>query len=225
MTSIENHQTTQVNFVLIPNSPANIYDVGIPSLLEAKLNDIYEDSKPVVTKFPDFLVIYDSKNFININILAGQNRIVIADTRVTPYSGRDLSNFIKFSHMAVNIINQNKIKDYGFNIISTLDLKENDDSGEYIKDKFINQNSLKDLGDLKSAGIRIVYEKDSTRYEIKIDPRTGVDLAPTNQTDVNQNAHFQSSSFPALSDLQKKCQQIYDDFSQNLNTILIDKKE
>ena len=93
MAKIINHQTTQVNFTLIPKKPINDVDT---TKLKTKLSDIFENSKVIMTQFPEITILFDPNNQISVNILKDQNRIIIANNTVTPYSGRPLENFFKF---------------------------------------------------------------------------------------------------------------------------------
>jgi len=158
MAKIINHQTTQVNFTLIPRKPINV-DVDTTKL-KAKLSDIFENSKTILTQFPEIVILFDPNNQISINILRDQNRIIIANNTVTPYSGRPLESFFKFVKEAVDIIDNNEIKDYGFNILSNFDLENGTmDSGDFVKENYIKKEKFDTLGTLKSAGLKVVYEK------------------------------------------------------------------
>jgi len=158
MAKIINHQTTQVNFTLIPRKPINV-DVDTTKL-KVKLSDIFENSKTILTQFPEIVILFDPNNQISINILRDQNRIIIANNTVTPYSGRPLESFFKFVKEAVDIIDNNEIKDYGFNILSNFDLENGTmDSGDFVKENYIKKEKFDTLGTLKSAGLKVVYEK------------------------------------------------------------------
>lgn len=217
MTKIINHQTNQVNFTLIPKQKIDSVDT---TKLKNKLSDIFENSKTIMTEFPEITIIFDPNNQISINILRDQNRIIIADNNVTPYSGRSLDNFFKFTKEAVDIINNNEIKDYGFNILSNLDL-QNDltDSGEFIKDNFISKEKFISLGTLKSAGLKIVYENNSIRCQLIIEPRMGQELEPTKSIILNHNSHFSKKSLPDLTMLQTECQEIYNSLPGNIERL------
>lgn len=218
MSNIINHKTIQVNFILIPKNPI---DINIDAVkLKNTLLDDFKDSKAIITQFPEVFVLFDPDNQITITILKDQNKIIIADNRITPYSGRTFDNFFPFVKKAVDIINKNDIKDYGFNIISNFDL-ENDssNSGEFIKDNFINKENLNTFGDLKSAGLKLTYSKDDIRNEIKIEPMFGLKLEPTKSVMVNHNSHFANASLPSHEQLQKDCQKIYDNLPNDLTSI------
>lgn len=209
MAKIVNHQTIQVNFTLIPQGPINIDDIDTTKL-KAKLSDIFENSKAILTQFPEIVILFDPNNQISINILKDQNRIVIANNTVTPYSGRPLEIFFKFVKEAIDIINNNKIKDYGFNILSNFDLENGTiNSGYFIKENYIEKKKFESLGELKSAGLKIVYEKNAMRGELRIEPRMSPGLEPTKSIFINHNSHFAGKALPDLSTLQSQCQEIY----------------
>ena len=110
MAKIINHQTTQVNFTLIPRKPINV-DVDTTKL-KVKLSDIFENSKTILTQFPEIVILFDPNNQISINIL----------------SNFDLEN-------------------------GTMD------SGDFVKENYIKKEKFDTLGTLKSAGLKVVYEK------------------------------------------------------------------
>ncbi len=195
MAKIINHQTTQVNFILVPQKPINI-DVDTTKL-KAKLSDIFENSKAILTQFPEIVILFDPNNQISINILRNQNRIIIANNTVTPYSGRPLEIFFKFVKESVDIINNNEVKDYGFNILSNFDLENGSiDSGGFVKENYIVKEKFDTLGTLKSAGLKVVYEKGAVRCEMRIEPRMD-GLNPTKSIFINHNTHFASFTCPS----------------------------
>lgn len=218
MAKIINHQTIQVNFTLIPQKPINI-DVDTTKL-KTKLSDIFENSKSIMTQFPEIIILFDPNNQISLNILRDQNRIIIANNTVTPYSSRPLDKFFKFVKESVDIINNNEVKDYGFNILSSFDLESGlVDSGSFIKDNYIVKEKFDALGTLKSAGLKVVYEKDNIRYELRIEPRMGPALDPTKSISINHNSHFAAKSLPDLTDLQSQCQEIYNGLPGDIEKI------
>lgn len=220
MAKISNHQTTQVNFVLIPNKSIDINSISADKL-KAKLSDVFENSKPITTQFPELFVIFDPNNQIGVNIFRDQNRIIISDNRVTSYSGRDLGKFFKFVKEAVDIINNNDTKDYGFNILSFFDLDDGiTNSGDFIKDNFFKTEKLDSLGTLKSAGFRLVFDRNSVKYDLKIEPKLGPNLEGTKSIFANQNNHFAASQLPDLTGLETKFKEIYNDLPSNINNIL-----
>lgn len=218
MAKITNHQTTQVNFILIPQKPINI-DVDTTKL-KTKLSDIFENSKTIMTQFPGITILFDPNNQISVNVLRDQNRIIIANNTVTPYSGRPLDNFLKFVKESVDIINNNEIKDYGFNILSNFDLENGlIDSGDFIKENYIVKEKFSTLGILKSAGLKVVHEKDGVRRELRIEARMGPGLEPTKSISINYNNHFAGRSLPNLTSLQTQCQEIYNGLPGDIETI------
>ena len=217
MAKIINHQTTQVNFTLIPKKPINDVDT---TKLKTKLSDIFENSKVIMTQFPEITILFDPNNQISVNILKDQNRIIIANNTVTPYSGRPLENFFKFIKESVDIINNNEIKDYGFNILSNLDLENGTiDSGDFIKENYIKKEKFDSLGMLKSAGLKVVYEKGAVRCELRIEPRIDSSLNPTKSIFLNLNSHYAGQSLPDLTTLQSQCQEIYNGLPGDIENI------
>lgn len=210
MAKISNHQTVQVNFVLIPEKPTDIYNMGTDEL-KSKIADNFPDSKAVITQFPEIFIMFDPNNQININIIRDQNRIIIGDNRVTAYSGRDPGNFFKFVKEAVDIINKNEIKGYGFNIISGFDLVNGEevDSGKFIKDSYINGAKFSVPGTLESAGIKATYKDNDTRFELRMEPKLGQNMEPTKTIIVSLNSHFANKKLPEISVLQAECVKIY----------------
>lgn len=220
MPNITNHKTTQVNFVLIPNSPLNIDGLDITKI-KTKLSEIYSNSKTIITQFPEVLVVFDPNNNIAINVLKDQNRIIVADNTISPYSARPLENFFKLTKEIGDIINSNDIKDYGFNILTNFDLEdETGDSGRFISTNYLKKDKIEQLGILKSAGLRIVYESvGNIRSELKIEPRFGPGLEPTKNIIISHNSHFANKSLPTLTDLSTQLQEIYNGLPGVLNKI------
>ncbi len=218
MAKIINHQTTQANFTLIPRKPI---DQNVDTTkLKAKLSDIFENSKVILTQFPEIVILFDPNNQISVNILRDQNRIIIADNIVTPYSSRPLENFFRFAKEAIDIINNNEIKDYGFNILSSFDLENGAiDSGDFVKENYIKKEKFNTLGMLKSAGLKVIYEKGSTRCELRIEPRIDPDLNPTKSVSINHNSHFAGQQLPDLTTLQSQCQEIYNGLPGDIEKI------
>ena len=217
MVRIVNHQTTQVNFTLIPQKPINNVDT---TKLQTKLSDIFENSKVIMTQFPEIVILFDPNNQISVNVLKDQNRIIIANNTVTPYSGRPLEKFFRFVKESVDIINNNEVKDYGFNILSNFDLENGIvDSGNFIKENYIVKEKFNNLGTLKSAGLKVAYEKDGVRCELKIEPRVGPDLDPTKSVFLNLNSHYAGKKLPDLTTLQSQCQEIYNSLPGEMEEI------
>ncbi|MFA6547402.1 MAG: hypothetical protein WCT11_00465 [Candidatus Magasanikbacteria bacterium] len=210
MANIINHKTTQVNFVLIPNNPINIDGIDITKI-KIKLSEIFSNSKTIITQFPEVLVVFDPNNNISINVLKDQNRIIIADNTTSPYSGRPLENFFKFAKEISDITNNDNTKDYGFNILSNFDLENGTtDSGKFINENYLKTEKLAHIGNIKSAGLRIVYETTvGIRSELKIEPRFGQNLEATKNIIISHNSHFVSKPLPPLGDLNSQLQEIY----------------
>lgn len=211
MAKISNHQTIQVNFVLIPGKTIDIYNMGTDKLKD-RMADNFPDSKVVVTQFPEIVIMFDPNNQININIIRDQNRIIIGDNRVTSYSTRPFNNFFKFVVESIDIINKNDIGGYGFNIISSLDLENGDiiDSGKFIKDSYINSKFLTP-GTFEGAGIKATYKDGDTRYELRLEPKFGSKLESTKTIIVSLNSHFADKKLPDISALRVECEKIYNE--------------
>jgi len=222
MTEIENHNTTQVNLVVSSAKPLDLDSIDIPKL-KTILSSIYEGCKPIITQFPEILVIFDPNNQISINVIKDQNIIIVADQRVTPYSGREMDNFIKLADKCIKTIFKNKadIKNYGVNILSNFDLKDVKNSGDFLKSKFLKEEIFNSIP-LKSAGLNIVFydEKERARFSLKLDPVLGTDLEPTKSVKINQNAHFANEKIPELEEFRSICLEIYDGLSNLINKLI-----
>jgi hypothetical protein len=219
MASITNHNTTQVNIVIIPTNSIDINTIATDKI-KSFIGDIYEDSKPIITQFPELLVVFDPNSQISINFIREQNKVVIADNKVTPYTGRDMNNFIKLVSKINSVMTSNNVKDFGFNILSVFDLEnEPEDSGLFIKNNFIKTEKFVDKN-IVSAGINIAYEAEGVRYGLKLEPRNTEDLSSTKSIVVNQNAHFAGEKLPEFSDLLNKCSNIYNDLLATLTAII-----
>lgn len=218
MANIINHQIKQVNLTFIPEESGFDFSSVDTTRLKLKISEIFSDSKISTTQLPDMLIIFDPNNQINITIWESQNRIIVAFSKLTPYTSFSLENLLKLSAEVITIIGINsKIKAYGLNVISSFDLESIDDSGVLIKDNFISEEIVKKIdGELKSAGVNFVFEKESCRYNLKLEPRfSGLELNTTNSVDANLNAHFKGNP-PASADFLAKLQLTYDTFGTNL---------
>jgi len=219
MAQISNHKTKETNIVVIPNNPIDLSSVK-PSELKDIIIEIYGDAKPVVTQFPDILMIFEPNNNISINIITDQNKIVISDNSVTEYTGRVMDNFFNLVCKIVEVINKNDIKNYGFNIISVFDLDNGiDDSGKFIKNNFLNNEKFSDEKYV-GAGLGIVYKNAGVRYNLSLNPRNDSNLEPTKSIIVSQNAHVAGNKIPPLSELSEKCKSIYSDLLNTLNALI-----
>jgi len=218
MTKLKNQLTSQVSIVTIPEKPIDIYSIPT-DLIRAKMIDVIKGSQPVVTQFPDLFLIVDTNNQFAVNILRQNNRIIVADNRVTPYDGRDLSNFYRLVSEINEIVVRvpNKIIGYGLNIMTIFDIEtESGDGGDEIKKRFVNEKNLNETFDhIISAGVKFVHVEGGVRYDLTLDPRFGPNLEKTNQINVNLNAH-NVKSLPDLSSLQTSCNAIYSSLGQNI---------
>ncbi len=219
MAKIQNQQTVQINAVIIPKQNIDIYNININGIKDI-LEGIYGDSKPVVTQFPELLLVFDPNNQVSINIIKEQNRIIIADNSISSYLSRDKSNFYSLVNKINNLITENDVKDYGFNILSIFDLKNGTkNSGMFIAKEFINKDKIKEL-DVVSAGIDIIYKEDNIRYDLKIKPRNNQNLEPTKSISVDLNAHFSNKKLPKIADLRKEFDEIYNNLANNLDNLI-----
>lgn len=220
MANITNHQTKQINIILIPEQIININEIKTDSL-KTKIETMFNDSKVMVTQFPDILLVVDTTNQISVNVIRDLNKIIIADNNTSQYEGRPLHDFLYFVTEVIKDIIDSNIKFYGFNILSIFDLENEEiDSGSLLLNKFINKNNIISAlnGDLKAAGVKLVYYNNDIRYQLKLDPRFGDNMEATKTVIVNQNVHFQGN-LPPLVDLEKNCNKIYSDLNQNLTKI------
>jgi len=172
MPSITNPRTTQVNLTVIPNRPVDLQVIET-NKLRTKLSDVFGDVNPFVTQFPDLLLIFEPNNQISITVLKDENRIIIGDNKVSPYTSRNLEDFLRFAKDVVDIINQNDTQSYGFNILSILEVENGgDNSGKMVRDSFVKLEKLeKFLGNVESTGLTITYRVENVRYQLKIEPR------------------------------------------------------
>ncbi|MEN9328645.1 MAG: hypothetical protein RI947_1453 [Candidatus Parcubacteria bacterium] len=222
MASIENHQTAQVNMVIIPNIPLDIYALDTTKI-KTKIADIFSDSKPVITQFPEIVVIFEPNNQISVNVIKDDNKIIIADNKITPYTSRDTATFLKFAKEASDIIlGGSQAKQFGINILSVLDISgDSIKSGEIIRDKFINISNFNEKlgGTIEGAGIKVVYKKDTIRYDLMMEPRFGTDLIPTKSININLNAHL-NGDIPDLTRLTSLGQEIYNNLASTVTLLL-----
>jgi hypothetical protein len=220
MAIIKNHKTTQINIVAIPNNPVDINSISIDKI-KTLFSSIYEDSKPVLTQFPEIIIIFDPNNQVSINIIREQNRIIIADQNITAYSNRNEDNFLKLSRKLVDIINSNDIKNFGFNINSTFDLDNGvEDSGKFIKDNFIRVEKFESEGRvLNSAGFNVAYMENDIKFNLKLEPRMSPNASPTKAINVSQNVHY-TKSLPELTQLKSDYEAIYSNLLSALSNII-----
>jgi len=220
MPTITNHLVSQVNVVIIPSTPL---DFGVISIdrIKTKLAETYSDSKPVLTQFPDLMLIFDSNNQISITILKDNNRVIVADNKITPFTDRELENFLRFVKDTMDIINNNNIKNYGFNILSVFDIdQEGFDSGAFIRDQFMRNSAKAEiLQNVQSVGVNIVYRDGEIRYDLRLEPRFGPNLESSKSISANLNVHF-NGSLESLTELNTKLRNIYDGFSANLTRLM-----
>ncbi len=207
MADIIDNQTTQVNFVLVPRARTDLGSLPVGQL-EAKMKTIYGDtSKPVLTKFPDVFVMFDPTNQASVSALADQNRVIVSDNRVTPFSGRELEKFVALSRgVAELILGSGEVKAYGINIMSSVDLDQ-PDSAKFMLDHFI-----KGVGgiEVSGGGIDLIYTGNGFRNYLRLEPRfEGPSNAPTKSVQVNQNSHTDVRSLPNLEDLRLKVTGVY----------------
>ncbi|XOB46319.1 MAG: hypothetical protein ACKKMV_02620 [Candidatus Nealsonbacteria bacterium] len=219
MVKIVNFITTEINIISIPRDPINPSQVKIDQL-KGKIAELYEDSKVIVTQYPESLIIFDVNNQIGITIKKPENRIIVRDINVTPYSARDLERFTRFVVEIHNFLGGREIiKYYGFNIHSIFDFENDiDDSGEFIKVNFIKAEKFNeaDFGAMKSASLRVInYKNNDGRYQLTIEPRFTKDLKPTKSMLISQNAHF-SNVLPNIVNLNEQCVKVYEDLKTKI---------
>ena len=219
MANISNQQTIHINITLVPKNPINIGRTP-GEALELKMKEIYGDtSKPVTTKFPNLFVLFDPNNQVAMNIVSEQNRIIISDNRVTPYTSRDLSKFIQFTKSSADMIVEKTQTDgiiaYGLNIFTVIDIDQ-DDSSKFLLEKFINKGTSG--VDFIGGGVKLIFkgtvDSDMYRGELRLDPRfAGLKLTPTNSIEINHNSHFEAVSLPDLTKLNHQINKIYAELS------------
>ena len=220
MTEIINHKTKQINFVLIPKQSIN-FSIGTDNLKDVFIDKI-DNSKPVITQFPEITILFDPTSQIGVSIIKEQNKIIIADNNITNYSSRSTDTFLELTKKMVDVINNNDIKSYGFNIISSFDLDDKEDSAKYIKDNFINFPKLdQDSIEIKGGNVGFIYEKGGIKYTLKLDSQIDTESNPTKTILVNQNVHFENKKLPDFSDFKRQTNEIYDELLQLLNKIIL----
>jgi len=205
MARISNHTVKQVNVTIVPDSIVKTQLVDSHAL-GGKLRDLFESAEPVIINLPEIVSVVDPKNKMGVNILQQENRVVISDDSITPYTNRPLENLIKLTQHVDKIVFRNeenpiKIRVYGFNISSSLDLNPNNDgdepilAGKYILDNFISGGKIENIdGDPESAGVQLVYTKNDVRYTLKVAARvTSRDLEDTKTLSIEFNAHFKKT--------------------------------
>lgn len=220
MSKISNHQVKQINFTLIPEPP--LIDIGDidAGKLKDKIKDSFsgEDSKPIVTQFPGVVLIFDAITQVSINILQAENRIVVANNKPTNYNEQ---NITALRDLVMEISKEKCLKGlraYGFNITSSFDLDGIEDSGKYISERFLLKDNLTKDINVSSAGIRLVFGEKEARVDLRIDPRYGEKLSPTNSINVGQNVHFESA-LPTGGALLEQAQNVISTLEQNLTKL------
>lgn len=221
MAQITNHQTTQLNIVAITNAPIDFHLISIDKI-KTLFSEVYDNAKPIITQFPEITIVFDPNNQISVNIIKEQNRIIVTDQNITPYSSREKDNFLNLTKKVITAINNNDIKHYGFNIISVFDLSNgSNNSGEFIKNNFINTDKLNDdATEVEIAGFNITYNKEDAKLNLKVEPRLDPNLGPTKSINIKLHAHFAEKQLPNLTELVSNYKEIYNHLLSTLHRII-----
>ncbi len=217
---ITNHETLLTNFVLVPEKPVEPGTLNADKI-KSKIIEIFGDSsKPITTQFPELMLIFDSTN--QINITAEREKIIISDNKVTGYASRDLAKFTQLARAVYEILSFDKLKAYGFNIISTFET-DAEDSSQFLRDKFIQKEAFGDAGELIGSAVRFIYKtKDGIRNDLRIEPKfaDGASVIPQGNIQVSQNSNFIDSALPTLTDFKEKTTNLYNDLPVVLGKLI-----
>lgn len=214
---LNNQTTSQTSLVAITKSPLNLEEISTSDLKKAIIN-IYEDAKPVTTQFTELIIIHEPINNLSITFIKAENKIIISNNNITTFSGRNNENLIKLSYDILHKQFPSNIKEYGFNIISDFTNQSKKLSGEYIKNSILKIDTILE-NPVISGSAELVYEKDKTRYSIKILPKYAEKMKQTSTTIATLNAHT-SKKLPKYSDLSDQCISIYNNFPNILTDII-----
>jgi hypothetical protein len=222
---IEKHRTTShnVNFVFESISRG---DVSIDKFEDIVRSVFSSDIQPQVTQFPDFALLVEPNNSININIQYNGRRVVISDEKITEYNQRNFDNFNKILSKTLDLFESLELRVYGINVNTILDLKEID-SSSLIRDSFLSKEIKEKIessltASVESLGIQIVYRTpDGARSEIKLLPRfVGKERGSTSTLIIDQNTHFVSNKVPDLLVLKEQLNTAYSGLEEYTKKIL-----
>lgn len=192
------------------------------------LLDIYgTDSKPLISQFPSILVVILPQH--QINIVVEGKRLQIVDLRAGEFEGRDILNFLRAAHQLNSLVSKGvrpKILAYGFNFHGGILLGKTgskiDSAKKLIPLSIKNVSKFSKLlkANLIGSSFRAIYKRKDKRFDIRIEPVFGSKTTPTPRATVSYNIHFDSSSFPKFSELQRQFKNSRGYFESDLRDIL-----
>lgn len=192
------------------------------------LLDIYgAESKPLISQFPDILVVILPQN--QINVVVEGKRLQIVDLKAGEFQDRDVTSFLRVTHqlnsLVLNAAKPNLLA-YGFNFHGEILFgkvnSKNDSAKMLIPISIKDEKKLSGLlkANIVGTSFRAIYKKRSRRFDVRIEPVFGSRATSTPRATVSFNVQCDFSTFPKFSELQKQFKESYKNFETDLNGIL-----
>ena len=135
-------------------------------------------------------------------------RILVNDkSEVLPENSEVIDDFEKI--IKSDMVEQNKIAAYGFNYDAII-IPEN--GGFKISD--LVGSKIANIQDIKSAGVNILFEKDSITYVLEIKP-----IGSEQKFVAHFNAHFSTNKLPDTKELKEKINKEFLEFKDIVKKI------
>ncbi|MFH1187893.1 MAG: hypothetical protein V1688_03485 [bacterium] len=193
-----------INITLLFSSPLNHLLISQNDLLNKFKSEDADDNQHSFIDAPGLKVLVFPKK--QKEIVFEPTRILLNDkTGIAVENTEVIDDLQKI--LSLEAVEQNKLNAYGFNYDAVVVPKENFDFKDFISEKIIN------IGNLKSAGISISFEKNGVLHT--------VDLKPINNNKLvaHFNAHINTDKLPDASKLKTEIHKQYEEFENIINKI------
>jgi hypothetical protein len=199
---MEFKEIKQLNITLLFSEPLNHLLITFNDLLDLfKVGDERLDQHSFIEAPGLKVLIFPNRQR---EIVFEANRVLINDKSKKEPQNSEVVEDLKKILQKNKMVDRNKIIAYGFNydIVGTSEKEKVED--------FISSKIIDATKNIKSAGVNLVFEKDTSRQTLQIRP-----LPMANQYLINLNVHYQQP----LGELTAIKQKLNDDLTNLLNLI------